>query len=54
VNGQSGVKNSKYVVVMDPLFTGHVIQRIAVNYIAFNTGLNAIFVNNLVYWFTAK
>ena len=29
VNRQSGVENSKYVVILAPLLTGHVIQRSA-------------------------
>jgi len=43
VNIQSGLKNSKYVVVFEPLFKRHVNLCIAESCKALITGLNAIF-----------
>jgi len=38
VNRQRGLGNSKYAVILDPRFTGHVTRRMRSELLAFNMG----------------
>jgi len=48
VNRQYGLGNSKYVVILDPLPTGHVTRSMRRELLAFNMGKSSLSGRNLV------